>query len=370
MHFCIDGYLVDERGWVPTRAEDYNWVHLGQVVGCSNLRCESCHERVRQAPGFVEPSQPAAVVFEALGRPDPSTVLTRHPDGFGRLYACSCFVLRVAAQFQSVAEPLDPITETRAPWSCAGHPVLVLPADLDGVAVSSSTNLVALARGTAGGTIATQVPPAFAAVRGFFLLRLFHLVDDPPLREAISRAVAAVLDDGDARVRVAALGFFQIAFAAAGAERVAELARDRIDLFVGVPDPDGGPSLFDRLLEVLESRMRSGAGGAPRDPNALEQVKQLALRPPGIGGVVYSLVREHQDWLADNAAAMIQAAPAQWTGVIHALADAPTEKLTELANLVVRQGYARADEVIEVAHRYLSEEAQKSVRAAVAAPVA
>jgi hypothetical protein len=352
---CIGGgFLVATDGWLPTAAFDRHWAALAPQIGCNHLHCSSCDCDVRQASGFAgDGGLSPQSVYDFLGGVTPADGKTppRHPEGRGRLYACRCHVAHVYST-HAVTEPFDPMSGDTAPWSCAGHPPLELPATVEGVALDDASNWAAFARGVFSGAQAPVVDPAVRYVEGFFVQRIYNALIGAPAG-ALARAVANLLTDGEPLVRLAAIRFFQLNPEAAGGERLVAAIRDHAALFVGVRDPNATTAtLWDSLVEALDWRMRN-------DPEALEQVKARALVAPGIGRVLYSLAWQHPDWVIAHASDILAAAPSEWGTLLNALSQQPAARLAALA--IVAAKYASATDILAFSSQHLPPDAQAAI---------
>ena len=279
-HTCHrGGTLVNLVGWLPDEPFDHQFL-LAPAIGCNRLVCERCGRRV---------------------------VVTAGP-GVARSYACAC-VRHVAAADRALDEPMDPVGDV-LPWQCAGHPALSLPAEVDGVRLDAATDWTVVAR--EGLALGAPPHPSLRGIPGFAVLRLYRVLEWPS-GAPLARAVGDLLVDDDARVRRAAARFFEDAHLAPGAERLGLVARDRLDLYAGVADPDGRGTLWDWLLRALAGRL------GQNDVPALEAVRAAAVRPPGIGYVLFTLASADGDWVRAHADEIVAAAPDRAADVTAAL---------------------------------------------------
>jgi hypothetical protein len=328
LHFCgSDGYLVGPAEWLPDEPFDFHWPITSLIIGCNQLECSRCKTRVKSALA-----------------------------GDARHYSCGCSQLDVMT-LQSVQQPLDPITEATLPWRCAGHPPLALPVTLDGVALDDATDWPALARQVFSGARDLHPHPSTRGLRGFWWQRLYNITAGA-LHGAIARAAAALLLDREPRVRVAAVVFYDNNFDADGADQLAQAARDRPELFIGVKDPDSETfTLWDWMAESLGGRMT-------RDPLALSVMKDHALAGPGVGRALYPLARQDLAWVLDNAVAILDAAPARWSTLLNALSAAPAEDVVALARMVRQRGLASEAQLLEFAQKNLAVPVSAEIRRA------
>ncbi len=149
------------------------------------------------------------------------------------------------------------------------------PIVVDTETFTDSFDFVGFARrllsGHAGGSLPGDQGPLD------WLLRALPLVQGTSYEDRLTRAVSECLTDGDPTVRREALRFFEARAAAAGAERVVELARGDRKLFAGVPDPETKSiDLEWSLLRAVGARMVKGderAKGVGRE-EALKETGQ------------------------------------------------------------------------------------------------
>jgi hypothetical protein len=183
-HHCLgDGYLAGADLWLPDADFDHHWLWLAPVTGCNRLRCLACGQRVTAGP--------------------------RDDGVLGRAFECRCRRFEVPSRL-GVHEPLDPITEATTPYRCDGHPPLALPARLDGVDLDDGVDWRALARAVFAGELAVPVPDAAAWMPGFWIQRLYHVLDGARA-PALGRAVSELVVDAVEPVRLAALRFVEVA---------------------------------------------------------------------------------------------------------------------------------------------------------------
>jgi hypothetical protein len=343
LHYCIaDGYLVDHSEWLPSEPFDYAFVVIAPYIGCNNLRCANCGKQPRGAVGLSAPrGMTAREIYALLADPARAPQLARDAHGHGRLYACECYQTLVFSG-RGAQEPLDLITEERSPWTCQGHPPLALPARLDGIDLSPATDWKSLAREVFSGARTPHVDRSLASIPGFWMQRLYGVLDEP-MAAPISRAVSELLLDPDESVRRGALFFFRLLWSAPGAERVAEAARDHASLFSG--------PLWDLMVEVLNARM-TDAQGRVSDVLAMEQIRQGALRPPGIGRVIHALAALDEKWVLDRGEQILLANPAEWKSVLYVLRGADPSRVARLAREALDRGWANPEAMRQLAERH------------------
>jgi hypothetical protein len=317
-HQCATkGYMVAPGEWLPTEPFDYDWTIGGLFIGCNQLKCGNCGEMVR------------------------ATI-----EGNVRKYTCACNWNPVSYGGQSVGAPINEMTGEMLPWACCGHPSLTRPTTLDGVALSVSSDWKTIARDTIGRKLAPPGVAKASNLRGFWMQRLYNLVGDGA---PIAAAMAELLSDADARMRVAATSFFTTNSRAPGAERAAQAMDEHPELFAGVPDPDNEKlTLWDWMESVLSLRI-------DEDPVAEKVLKERALSPPGIGAGIFTLARTRPDWLADHAQEVLNAAPEDWKRLVYSLRNVSSALVLNLARQVVQRRLASRDDIVEWARLELGE---------------
>jgi hypothetical protein len=334
LNFCaLDGTLVSGEDWLPAERFDFDWGASKPTIGCNQLACDDCDERVRSGLGFDVADRRAFDPIRAFEAPDWTALpfLERDPDGKGRLYVCRCRFWVEHALTPLGAPQLEGLPGLPHDWVCAGHPYLPLPARLDGAAIDRGSDFAALARETLRAPrerLPTGLPAGRDPWPAFWMARLYRLLEPHRLHEAVSRAVAACLDAPEPEARSGALDFFFHVRDAPGAERVALLARDRRDLYAGRRDPFRPAGDLDRaLFRTLQNRLNVlDEDGRPADRTALEVARAQMLRG-GIGDLVYQMGMRDAAWLCEHAAAIVAAAPEALDELIYNLREQPLDRL-------------------------------------------
>jgi hypothetical protein len=327
------GYCVSAGEWLPTEPFDFDWVQLTPIVGCNRLRCGSCNVEVRSLVGFeLGPGLSEAEVYALVAAGDASRF---SPSPSCRIYACPHFNT-VAKMFFRVEPEND--YEPFTPWSCGGHPKLLLPAVLEGVAVDENSDWTELGRRSFAGTLGVSLHPSVDRESGFWLQRLCRLVG-LPVAEEIAHAAAALVLDPDPRVRLGAIVFFRLGWNAPGAELMAPALRDHPELFADVLVPPDPITLERQLLDMLSYRIANHLD----DQVAIEQMRAALSRrfaPLGMRQSLYSMAEVDQKWLLANGDQIVAKIPELWPGVRDALeaAGAPGRELAELVRRVEALG--------------------------------
>lgn len=288
MNFCKNaGYLVGPEGsWPRDDVECYHGYEVC-IVGCSNLVCETCQERV-----VVE--------------------LVATPGGGGyRHYSCGCS--RTTMRGRDLRDLADPHPEPHPwlPWACAGHPVVSLPTTLDDICIEGEQDVETLVRRTlAGWSPETARPPERSDPVGW-MLKLNARLAGSSLEAIPGMTAANCLVEPDSRIRAAALEFFARCPWAPGAERVEGLARTDLESFAAVRDPLGkGEPLSDALLRALGRRVQLRDNeGVPIAPKALDVAREVSLRPGRHEEIYLFLGEADPSWLLAHVEEIARANP-------------------------------------------------------------
>jgi hypothetical protein len=324
------GYCVSAAEWLPDEPFDYDWVQLSPIVGCNQLMCSSCGAKLRSVVGVeLPPELTAKDVYELMGAHDLSR-FTASPSC--RAYACHCFRTNVTTFFRVRSEnDMDEGT----PWRCDGHPTVSLPLVLEGIEIDEQTDWQDLARRSFAGELGVSLHPNVDRQRGFWLQRLYRLLEKQPVAAKISNAAADRAIDPNPRVRLGAIVFFRLGWNEPGAERMAPALRDHPELFADVL-VDGYPVTLERqMLDMLDYRITNKVA----DPVAIELMRAALYRrfePIGIQQSLFSMAQADQKWLLEHADEIVAARPEAWDHMQHALksAGAPKRALADLQQRV------------------------------------
>lgn len=205
-HFCkAYGMLVSLADWLPAEPFDYHWGARG-FIGCNRLACRRCLQAVRGIGGKRKADGEVLSVQDLVR--DGTEARGLVPALKARVYHCACTWQEVHS-----AESLDPAEERwpphldvqPPPWACTGHPPLLLPTVLDGVALSTGMPLAGLVDDVLAGRQPQALPwqgTSLARQPGLWLVRLAAVA--PPLRRAVASEIAIRAAMGDAGAREAA----------------------------------------------------------------------------------------------------------------------------------------------------------------------
>ena len=112
-----DGYLVGMDRALPMVESEY-FIEGGAFVGCGQVKCDRCQQRVRHidhrmfAAPLAAPERDA--LYDSLDAASPLVTAGAGGDSY-RLYLCRCTYAAIAGvRCLAVADE---------PWRCAGHPV-------------------------------------------------------------------------------------------------------------------------------------------------------------------------------------------------------------------------------------------------------
>lgn len=313
------GYLVDGTSALPTDPTD---VHVDglPVVGCSHLRCHACGAIVRNALGLGVRSPDAPVDAVALYETaDLATSPALQPTvPTFRLYLCRCRRWLETSQHALDEPDRDLLTDPDMPWSCDGHPRIVLPAEIDGVSVRSKAELGPLA----GRALRGWTPPGARpsdTVRSVWLVRL-HARLQPADATAVVDAAIATLTDADPRTRARAIAFFDRVPDEAGLTYVASLLDGDRRLVTGVVDAEAAvPG------ETLEQSVWRALGPLVERSPRVRDLARADARAAGKGSrALYDvLCRRDSTWLATHVEEIARAATDRGESLIASFARLP-----------------------------------------------
>jgi hypothetical protein len=159
-----------------------------------------------------------------------------------------------------------------------------------------------------------------------WVFRALRELAGTPYADRLTRGVAACLTDAAPPVRGQALLFFDVTPAAAGGERITELAGGDLALFAGVPDEFApGHDLEWRLFAALGSRLRH-----VDDRAAVAIARTEVLRRGRAGTVVGGLFDREPGWVLDRAEEIVRGTPRAGLGLLLAAQRAGTADLAGL----------------------------------------
>jgi hypothetical protein len=302
VRYCAyEGSLVGLQQWLPTEPFDYDWGRSNPVIGCNNIRCSGCGQRVTATPHSK----------------------------YSRRYHCSC-----TEYVESKRTPLGGSPEeyrglstlTNPPpgtWACAGHPALPVPTMLDDVRISPE-KFREIAR--VGFASPPFVPPESNG-RAIWVSRLYWILP-ASLRSALGEAVSELLLDDDPQVAVGAMSFYYDQRTAEGNERLTAVARDHGARLAKIADPNyPGYTLEDKLLTALEFRgFRRDDRGELEDPEAHELLRKALRAGKNPNDMIYTFGRLEPEWLAANAAEILKSSPSLVKDMLYLLRKQPEER--------------------------------------------
>jgi hypothetical protein len=138
-----------------------------------------------------------------------------------------------------------------------------------------------------------------------WLTRIEPKLHGTPFHRAVGEAVAECLTHQDTMVRARAIHFFRSAPGTMpGAERVAQVWREKRQLFAHIEDPlHPGQTLEQEMMCVVGIRQDL------RLPHELDTARMAALEP-GLGGsVVGGLAGSDTEWVLEHAAEIVERSP-------------------------------------------------------------
>lgn len=188
---CVpDAWVIGAKNSVPTDPTEFDWFERRPPLGCSHMICLRCKAEVRSRAGLLldldgeHPDWAAKYLAQLQSTEDWSTIRGIKPHPKSRLYACNCFYhseFSLSRTFnpESFDEHGEP--SRNLPWTCAGHPSLALPTQVDGRNISNAKEL-----GEA--VVAAAIDPAKRdVVRG-----LYWRSNHGPLESVVPDALATL----------------------------------------------------------------------------------------------------------------------------------------------------------------------------------
>ncbi len=277
-------------GYVPDDPHEFYLGVENEVVGCSRLKCLKCGQQV---------------------------TIERDPVPLGqdyRAYSCDCTTHLQDRQDRTADE--DDQFDPYLPWQCSGHPIVQLPAGVDGVEITSEADLRSVARRALAG----WSPDASRAIdrKGIGWLKTLHArFVGSELDGIVSRVAADGMTDPDPRARAAALHFLNLFPFAPGAERIEDLVAGDRSLFTMRDPLNSEATIEDSLLGLLGRRVQH-RDAAPR---SLALAREELLRPGCSDELFDFLGADDEDWLVRNAEAIVRANPKRWRALLEGLED-------------------------------------------------
>jgi len=296
--FCgHDGHIGGLGYWYPEAAWIRDWAAPHPRVLCNHLACRACGQTVRKVDGARLPVGDLARVALRPGD-ELEAALALTPHGPSRTYACGCRAVTLTEVL--ALEPTPDERRHELPWSCQGHPWLMLPALVDGVDLRAD-RLEAVVDGALTDAAPTGFsPPGVAAHRhpSVWLAHVVATLEDRSLAARIGELTAARLDDPDAKVRRAAINLFRLVPGLAGFPRLGEMLESHRSAFDGVTVATAR-DLGHELRECIEWQLRSGSHAA------LERaIRADLLAGRGTAGMLFHLGRTDRSFLTTHAPAL------------------------------------------------------------------
>lgn len=337
-NFCADGgYVVGARRVLAEDPTEFFSPDLPDTIGCNQLLCQRCGEGVRSAVGVVPKKgvTPSQIFDAADWESSPKLLQTERAPIVNRFYCCRCTYWLENSEHATEdpdRDPIDPVF----PWRCGGHPIVSVPFDLDGETIDASTDFEELCRRVFTKGAPPDAREAEHTITGW-IQKLYVRLTGSPVADKVSTAIAGLLADDDTQLRGCALVFFSLFPGASGADQVARLARNQLDLFEGTNDPTHPSwSLVDRLADTLGHRVRiRGADRKPIDGLALEVAREMALAPAESTQLLPGLVDADRQWVLDHAPDIARAGSDGWTRLLDAYRYRDPERLGNVAKALV-----------------------------------
>ena len=220
------GQLISKHHWLPDHPAEYNPNgSIVPAVGCNRLWCEGCGLWVRVIQGAelrprTQPDLQALYQTEApMDNPDVA------PSLLSNLYLCPCHAHN--EHTTRLIDDDDYLHPFAPPWSCAGHPAMAFPGELDGVHLNLDDPLDPLVIDLLAARVPINIHPILHLLAGFQAVRVYRLLDEAEVRGRWASTVARHLLSDDLAIRRGALGFYRLEPAAAGVEELRRLRYKR-----------------------------------------------------------------------------------------------------------------------------------------------
>lgn len=292
-----DGHVGGTGGWWPAAAWERDWGSAHPRVLCTNLRCRACGEAVRtvddqRVPGDLR-------VLDARPGDDLVAALGLVAEAGHRTYACACRAASLA-DVRALASH-EPERALDVAWSCAGHPVLALPATIDGLEITDARLEAVIDRALEGRGPAFSAPGS-APFRhpSVWLARLAVALGDRAQAARIGLRASARLDDADPQVCRAAINLFRLVPGLPGFLRLGPLLATEVARYEGVPAAMGRDLAYE-LRECVEHQLRLG-----HFPELEAGIRVDLLSGKGSPGFLFHLGRTDPGFLRAHAAALGQ----------------------------------------------------------------
>jgi len=303
MRTChLRGHVGGADIWYPDTGWDLDVGALHPRVACTRLSCEACGAEVHHLVGF---ELGAGLHIRGPGRRggeplDSALELVSNP--YSRVYACGC-TSYATVRTESLLPVGDDEQVHELPWACAGHPGLTLPAEVDGVALTTSTDWSRLIADALAGRIPVAWrPPGILHERhpAVWLARIVAHLTDRALAQRISREVASHLLSPDLRVRRAAINFYRHCSGAPGSEKLGEALTGHLSLFEGERVTGARRDLASELRECIVVQL------ATHPTDVLEELVKGELLA-GRGTTAFLLLTSRLDpaWLVEHGATLV-----------------------------------------------------------------
>lgn len=313
------GAVVGPDDWLPETPFDRDFGDLSPAIGCNNLTCQKCGERVESEVTAARPHV--------------------------RDYRCACATLAVASPFV----PSKPATyeDEGPPWACAGHAPLTIPASLDGVQLDDAMDVDTLVTDVMDGIEPATVPwPPKTSRPGLWLVRVAVATMPSDFAVRLCMAVAGRLEDPDPLRQRAAWEFYWHLPDAPGGERLGVAFGRMQARFATTMDPVRGTTkLHWFAVDTLQRRMTvRNDDGSPADTQALQALRDAVVNGPDPKQGLFVLGLIDAAWLCSNADRYLARHPGHVGTLVGASGPRSTPALGDaLARHALTQPAARAD---------------------------
>ena len=302
-HCHKGGYLVGPEQHLPDDLTDYGMPAL-PTVGCNRLRCNACGAWVRSAHGVAIAEGVTREQAYEERDPTSSPRWRRYVPQY-RTYFCRCNGFYEQIE-HAMDDPVDDIrTDPEVDWRCAGHPIVELPHDIDGVRIEPGA-VAEVTRRALGGWIPDGAPSKVKS-GALWLTRLSGRLAGTPQQPDLVREVFDAMTDEEPRRRAMALNFFVKVNSPDAIRKAVELLRGSREGYAGVRDEVTELSVDKDLVDTLWRLVTPAVEGAE---SVRRLVREEALRPgQGTMALYAALARFDGDWVAEHAGEIVRATP-------------------------------------------------------------
>ncbi len=307
------GLLGPVRYPIPRTASVFYafWGQRSRVV-CSNIQCSACGKAVRSHPGLRLTGGPE-VVAEAYASDDPAQVAgVRRGLADHRLYLCMCSWYSCGdIRSLDLADTMPEVAPPKS-WGCAGHPLMHLPAVIDGVSIAAAPDWSVLIEDAFRAPVDPKKPGA--AVR--WLREAYGALSGTEQASAIDLVIRSMLEGADPLLRGQALHYLASPLAPPSTDLLPTLlAKDAAGL-AEASDPLGRfADQYDLAICALSYHM--GRGRWAYDGELRDAIRAHAATPGRLAGVGWLFPEIDREWFLAHVDSLLANSPDTADKVAH-----------------------------------------------------